>query len=183
LLSLPSAFQGEGFGFQSLFALMHLNPLGSIAVARLSMGRCCVAVKLLIEYRQATLLRIALVNSVGFSASAAVPLWVGSVAAHFGYPSWGAGAVATAQLACAALLNAAIPWLFRGAHLKKLAFVAAAVALLGNGLAWLGSSSLFIAGCLLCGAAFGVLLNVTNRLVAGSSSPQRGNAIVCHRGD
>jgi hypothetical protein len=132
----------------------------------------------LIEYRQVTLLRIALANSVGFSASTAVPIWVGSVGAHFGYPSWGAGAVATGQLACAALLNAATPWLFRGAHLRRLAFVAAAVALLGNGLAWLGSSFVFIAGCLLCGAAFGVLLNVTNRLVAGSSAPQRGYAVV-----
>ena len=132
----------------------------------------------MIEYRQSSLLRIALVNSVGFSASTAVPIWVGSVGAHFGYPSWGAGAVATGQLACAALLNAATPWLFRGAHLKKLAFVAAAIALLGNGLAWLGSSSVFIAGCLLCGAAFGVLLNVTNRLVAASSAPQRGYAVV-----
>jgi hypothetical protein len=132
----------------------------------------------LIEYRQASLLRIALANSVGFSASTAVPIWVGSVGAHFGYPSWGAGAVATGQLACAALLNAATPWLFRGAHLKKLAFVAAAIALLGNGLAWLGSSPVFIAGCLLCGAAFGVLLNVTNRLVASSSAPQRGYAVV-----
>ena len=56
--------------------------------------------------------------------------------------------------------------------------MAAAVAMLGNGLAWLGSSSAFIAGCLLCGAGFGVLLNVTNRLVAGSSAPQRGYAIV-----
>jgi hypothetical protein len=132
----------------------------------------------LIEYRQATLLRIALANSVGFSASTAVPIWVGSVGAHFGFPSWGAGAVATGQLACAALLNATTPWLFREAHLKKLAFVAAAVALLGNGLAWVGSSSVFIAGCLLCGAAFGVLLNVTNRLVAGSSAPQRGYAVL-----
>ena len=132
----------------------------------------------MIEYRQAALLRIALANSVGFSASTAVPIWLGSVGAHFGYPSWGAGAVAMGQLACAALLNAATPWLFPGAHLKKLAFVAAAVALLGNGLAWLGSSSVFIAGCLLCGAAFGVLLNVTNRLVAGSSAPQRGYAVV-----
>ena len=86
--------------------------------------------------------------------------------------------MATGQLACAALLNAATPWLFRGAHLRKLAFVAAAVALLGNGLAWLGSSSVFIADCLLCGAAFGVLLNVTNRLVASSSAPQRGYAVV-----
>jgi hypothetical protein len=132
----------------------------------------------LIEYRQATLVRIALANSVGFSASTAVPIWVGSVGAHFGFPSWGAGAVATGQLACAALLNAATPWLFRGAHLRRVAFVAAAVAMLGNGLAWLGSSSAFIAGCLLCGAGFGVLLNVTNRLVAGSSAPQRGYAIV-----
>ena len=132
----------------------------------------------MIEYRQATLLRIALANSVGFSASTAVPIWVGSVGAHFGYPSWGAGAVATGQLACAALLNAATPWLFRGAHLRKLAYVAAAVALLGNGLAWVGPSSVFIAGCLLCGAAFGVLLNVTNRLVASSSAPQRGYAVV-----
>jgi hypothetical protein len=132
----------------------------------------------LIEYRQATLLRIALANSIGFSASTAVPIWLGSVGAHFGLPSWGAGAVATGQLACAALLNVATPWLFRGTHLRRLAFVAAAVALLGNGLAWLGSSAVFIAGCLLCGAGFGVLLNVTNRLVAGSSAPQRGYAMV-----
>jgi hypothetical protein len=134
--------------------------------------------EILIEYRQATLLRIALANSIGFSASTAVPIWVGSVGAHFGFPSWGAGALATGQLACAALLNAATPWLFPRAHLRRLAFVAAAVALLGNGLAWLGSSSVFIAGCLLCGAGFGVLLNVTNRLVAGSSAPQRGYAVV-----
>ena len=132
----------------------------------------------MIEYRQATLLRIALANSIGFSASTAVPIWLGSVGAHFGLPSWGAGAVATGQLACAALLNVATPWLFRGTHLRRLAFVAAAVALLGNGLAWLGSSAVFIAGCLLCGAGFGVLLNVTNRLVAGSSAPQRGYAMV-----
>jgi hypothetical protein len=132
----------------------------------------------LIEYRQATLVRIALANSVGFSASTAVPLWVGSAGAHLGFPAWGAGAVATGQLACAALLNAATPWLFRTAHLRTLAFAGAAVGMLGNGLAWLGSSSVFVAGCLLCGAGFGVLLNVTNRLVAGSNAPQRGYAIV-----
>ena len=132
----------------------------------------------MIEYRQATLLRIALTNSIGFSASTAVPLWVGSAGAHFGFPSWGAGAVATGQLACATLLNAATPWLFPGRDLRRLAFVAAAVALLGNVLAWLGSASAFIAGCLLCGAGFGVLLNVTNRLVARSSAPQRGYATV-----
>jgi len=86
--------------------------------------------------------------------------------------------VATGQLACAALFNAATPWLFRKTDLRRLAFAAAALALLGNGLAWLGSSAVFIAGCLLCGAGFGVLLNVTNRLVAGSSAPQRGYAIV-----
>jgi hypothetical protein len=132
----------------------------------------------LIEYRQATLVRIALANSVGFSASTAVPLWVGSAGAYFGFPAWGAGAVATGQLACAALLNAATPWLFRTAHLRTLAFMGAAVGMLGNGMAWLGSSSVFVAGCLLCGAGFGVLLNITNRLVAGSSAPQRGYAIV-----
>jgi hypothetical protein len=132
----------------------------------------------LIEYRRSALLRISLTNSIGFSASTAVPIWVGSLGDHFGFPSWGAGAVATAQLVCAALLNAATPWLFPRAHLRKLAFVAAGVALLGNGLAWLGSTSVFIAGCLLCGAAFGVLLNVTNRLVAASSAAQRGYAIV-----
>jgi len=32
----------------------------------------------LIDYRQATLLRICLTNSIGFSASTAVPIWVGS---------------------------------------------------------------------------------------------------------
>jgi hypothetical protein len=132
----------------------------------------------LIEYRQVTLLRIALTNSIGFSASTAVPLWVGSLGAHFAFPAWGAGAVATGQLVCAALFNAGTPWLFPGAHLRRLAFAAAAIALLGNGLSWLGSSSAFIAGCLLCGAGFGVLLNVTNRLVASSTAPQRGYAVV-----
>jgi hypothetical protein len=130
------------------------------------------------EYRQATLLRIALANSIGFSASTAVPLWVGGVGSNLGFPPWGAGAVATGQLACAALFNAMTPWLFRGTHLRILAFVATAIALLGNGLVWLGSPSAFIAGCLLGGAGFGVLLNVTNRLVAGSSAPQRGYAMV-----
>ena len=134
--------------------------------------------RLLIEYRQATLLRIALANSIGFSASTAVPIWIGSVGAHFGFPAWAAGAVATGQLGCAALLNVATPWLFPRAHLRKLAFVATAIAVLGNGMAWLGPSSVFIVGCLLCGAGFGVLLNVTNRLVAGSSAPQRGYATV-----
>jgi hypothetical protein len=132
----------------------------------------------LIEYRRMTLLRISLSNSIGFSASTAVPLWVGSVGAHFAFPSWGAGALATGQLACAALLNAVTPWLFRVARLRRLAFMATAAALFGNVLAWLGSSSVFIAGCLLCGAGFGVLLNVTNRLVAGSSALQRGYAII-----
>ena len=130
------------------------------------------------KYRHASLLRIALANSIGFSASTAVPLWVGSVGPHFGFPSWGAGAVATGQLTCAALLNAMTPWLFRGTHPRSLALLATAVALLGNGLAWLGSTCAFIAGCLLGGAGFGVLLNVTNRLVAGSSVPQRGYATV-----
>ena len=48
------------------------------------------------------------------------------------------------------------------------------------GMGWRGSArpSAFIAGCLLCGSGFGVLLNVTNRLVAVSSAPQRGYAIV-----
>jgi hypothetical protein len=41
----------------------------------LSIGRCHGG-EILIEYRQATLLRIALVNSVGFSASTAVPMCV-----------------------------------------------------------------------------------------------------------
>jgi hypothetical protein len=134
--------------------------------------------RILIEYQRSALLRISLTNSIGFSASTAVPIWVGSAGAHFGFPPWGAGAVATGQLACAALLNAATPWLFPRAGLRGLAFVAAALALLGNALAWRGSSPVFIAGCLLCGAGFGVLLNVTNRLVAGSSAPQRGYAIV-----
>ena len=134
--------------------------------------------QILIEYRRTVLLRIALTNSIGFSASTAVPVWVASVGAHFGFASWGAGAVATGQLACAALLNAATPWLFRGMDLRRLAFAAAAIALLGNALAWLGSSAAFIVGCMLCGAGFGVLLNVTNRLVASSTAAQRGYAVV-----
>jgi len=140
--------------------------------------RCNQCEDEMMELRPATLLRICLTSSIGFSASTAVPIWVSGVGAHLGFPSWGAGAVATGQLACAALLNTATPWLFRGSPLRGLAYAAAAVALLGNGLAWVGSSFAFTAGCLLCGAGFGVLLNVANRLVAGSHAPQRGYAMV-----
>jgi hypothetical protein len=39
LLSMPSAFQSRGFGLHSLFALMHMNPLSTIAVSPSAMGR------------------------------------------------------------------------------------------------------------------------------------------------
>src|SRR5580704_15970360 len=57
--------------------------------------------------------RLALVNSVGFSASTIVPLWLGDISAHLGAPAWYGGFVATLQLAACALMNVGTPFVFR----------------------------------------------------------------------
>jgi hypothetical protein len=82
---------------------------------------------MLFEYRQATLLRISLADSIGFSASTAVPIWVGSVGAHFGFPSWGAGAGVALEPGIAGLVSRGVDFVTLG--YAALACVVAAMTL------------------------------------------------------
>ena len=124
-----------------------------------------------------SLLRIASVNAVGFSASTVMPLWLGGVAHAFGMPAWFAGAAVVAQLGGAALFNLLTPILFGRFSLLPLARVGLLVAAAGYLLAVTASPALFITACFLSGAALGTVLNVTNRLMGSGDHVQKGYAI------
>lgn len=123
------------------------------------------------------LIRLAIVNVTGFSASTIMPLWLGGIAQQFHKPPWFAGAAVMAQLGGAAAFNLATPYLFGRAALLPLARVALLVAAAAYLLAITHSPTLFLAACLICGAALGTVLNVTNRLMGSAEHVQRGYAI------
>jgi hypothetical protein len=123
------------------------------------------------------LIRLALVNAMGYGAGAVMPIWVGDIAATMGMPAWFAGLAATSQLVAAALLNLSTPLIFRSVAALPLArgalVVATAVALV------IGSSGpmVFYLACVVLGACTGILLNVTNHIIAGSVEVQKGYSI------
>lgn len=124
-----------------------------------------------------SLLRVASVNAVGFSASTVMPLWLGGVAHAFGMPAWFAGAAVVAQLGGAALFNLLTPVLFGRFALLPLARTALLVAAAAYMLAVTTWPALFIAACLISGAALGTVLNVTNRMMGSGDHVQKGYAI------
>jgi len=127
--------------------------------------------------RTRTVIGISCVNALGFSASTILPLWLGRISAEFAMPAWFTGAAVVAQLGGAALLNLATPFLFRRVpivRLARIAFLIAAVAYLG---AITHSPTRFLVACLLCGAALGTVLNVTNRLMGSIDHVQTGYSI------
>ena len=123
------------------------------------------------------LVRLALVNSIGYSGSTIVPLWVGGVSLHMGMPPWFGGAVATGQLAAAALFNLLTPILFPAIHPARLAKVALAGATVVFLFAVTGQSLIFTLACVAGGACLGLALNATNRIIAGSAEVQKGYSI------
>ncbi|MEP7244142.1 MAG: hypothetical protein ABI885_10695 [Gammaproteobacteria bacterium] len=124
-----------------------------------------------------TLLRLACVNALGFSASTILPLWLAGIAGQFGMPPWFTGAAVVAQLGGAAAFNLATPFLFRGVRLLLLARVSFIVAAAAYLTAVTHSPALFLAACLVCGCALGAVLNVTNRLMGAVEHVQKGYAI------
>ncbi len=124
------------------------------------------------------LARLSLVNAVGFSASTVMPLWLTGVAQRFHQPPWFAGAAVVAQIGGAAGFNLLTPLLFRALEAASRwpappwRFAAAAYLL-----AAAGRGGLFLPACLGCGAALGVVLNVTNRLMGSAEHAQRGYAL------
>ncbi len=127
--------------------------------------------------KTANTLRLAIINTVGFSASTVMPLWLGGIAGHFGMPSWFAGLAVAVQLGSAALFNLATPVLFHRVPLLLLARMAMAVAGIAYLLALLPSPVVFLAALVLSGAALGTGLNVINRLMGSSEHVQHGYAL------
>lgn len=127
--------------------------------------------------KTATIVRLSCVNAVGFSGSTVMPLWLGSIAGHFGMPAWFAGAAVMALLGGSALFNLATPLLFRTVALLPLARISLLIAALSYFLGVVHSPGFFLAACLVTGAALGTLLNVTNRLMGSHEHVQKGYAI------
>ena len=106
-----------------------------------------------------------------------MPLWLDGVAGHFAMPVWFAGLAVILQLGGAALFNLATPILFRDRPLLSLARGAMAVAGVAYMLALIPNAFIFIFALFLSGAALGVGLNVTNRLMGSTEHVQHGYAL------
>lgn len=125
--------------------------------------------------------RLALVNSTGYSATTILPLWIAALPSSLAVPSDQIGLVGTLQLVTCGIFCFAAP-LISGRHsplpAARLSLAVSAVGCLGAGasLAW-GSFVLFALFSLLIGAGFGMLLAMTNRIVAVSDHVQHGYAI------
>ncbi len=124
-----------------------------------------------------TIARVAFANSIGFSASTAVPLWLGDISAYLGISPWFGGLVATLQLAACAVMNFSSPFLFRTIHPLALGRRALLVAALGSMVATVHSAAFFLIGCILAGGGLGVVLNATNGVAAGFESVHRAYAV------
>ena len=127
--------------------------------------------------KTSTLIRLAVVNVTGFSASTIMPLWLGGIARQFGMEAGFASAAVLAQLGGAALLNLLTPWLFRRIAPARLARAALLVAAAAYLLAVTQSPARFLLACLICGGALGTVLSVTNRLMGSAEHVQRGYAV------
>lgn len=121
--------------------------------------------------------RLATVNAIGFSGTTIMPLWLGRISDQFEAPPWFAGLSVLTLVGGAALLNLATPLLFRAAQPLLLARAALIGAAAGQLLCTADTPLSFIAGSLVAGGSFGVLLNVTNRLMGSVDHVQRGYSI------
>ncbi|WP_419814282.1 MFS transporter [Glacieibacterium sp.] len=125
--------------------------------------------------------RLAIVNSIGFSATTIMPLWIAALPSTLGLPAWQIGLVATAQLIACGLFNVASPWLFGRLPpliVARFTLIVATVAGLLQATALTAASlPAFAAAALVSGAVLGVLLGMTNRIMAGVSHVQKGYAV------
>jgi len=124
-----------------------------------------------------TIVRLSTINAIGFSGSTVMPLWLGVIAGYFHMPAWFAGLAVIALLGGAALFNLVTPLLFGRVALLPLARISLIIAASAYLLAALPSPALFLGACLVAGAALGILLNVTNRLMGSIEHVQKGYAI------
>lgn len=126
--------------------------------------------------------RLAFANSIGFSATTILPLWIAALPVMLGVSAWRIGAIGTAQLVACGAANLATPWLARARSplaVARLALAIAAAGSSGEALALgLGAAlPAFAATAIVAGIGFGMVLAMTNRLMAGSAHAQHGYAI------
>lgn len=121
--------------------------------------------------------RLALVNSIGFSSSTVVPLWLGDIGAHLGVSTEYGGLAATLQLVACAGSNLATSVLLRTTDPIRLIRIGLFCACAANALAALANAPLFLISCVCAGASLGAALNATNRVVAGFERVQQAYAV------
>lgn len=116
-------------------------------------------------------------NSVGFSATTAMALWITSVDRLLPVDPWWGSLVGACQLGMAALSNLIAPYLFRRTSCEVLARAAALFASLCAGLMTVGHDPwLFATGALGLGMAHGLMLSCVNALLARSETVQSNYA-------
>jgi hypothetical protein len=127
--------------------------------------------------------RLAIVNSIGFSATTIMPLWIATLPSALGTPAWQISLIATIQLVACGLFNVASPWLsskMKPLEVARIALLIATLACLGQAVALTHAGlalPVFAAAAAVSGAALGVLLGMTNRIMAGVDHVQKGYAI------
>ncbi|MBP7338914.1 MAG: hypothetical protein KBA48_24080 [Niveispirillum sp.] len=119
------------------------------------------------------LLSLAVVNSVGFSATTAMALWITSVDQILPVEPWWGSVMGACQLGVAALSNLIAPYLFRRTSCEELARAAALFAAVCAGLMAAGHNPwIFGAGAVGLGVAHGLMLSCANALLARSHTVQ-----------
>ncbi|MFV3075585.1 hypothetical protein [Niveispirillum fermenti] len=118
-------------------------------------------------------LSLAVVNSVGFSATTAMALWITSVQGLLPVEPWWGSVVGACQLGAAAMSNLVAPYLFRRVSCEELARAAALFAAICAGFMAAGHAPwLFAAGAIGLGVGHGLMLNAANALLARSHAVQ-----------
>lgn len=123
------------------------------------------------------LLRLAVVNSIGFSGATIVPVWVADIGGRMGVEPWFGGLMASTQLIATAVANLLTPMFFGHVPPAKLAKIALPCAAFAYLLTQTGLPYVLFGACVVGGAFLGVVLNSTNRIVAESEHVQKGYSI------
>lgn len=119
------------------------------------------------------LLILAFSNSVGFSATTALALWITTIDQLLTVPTWWGSLVGSLQLAFAALANLIAPYLFRNLTCEQLVRVSAFAAMISGAVMALSMNPwLFAVAAIGLGVSFGLMLSGSNALLARSHSVQ-----------
>lgn len=116
---------------------------------------------------------LAFSNSVGFSATTAMALWITTIDQVMSVPPWWGSLIGSLQLASAALANLLAPYLFRKLSCEQLIRAFAFVAMIsGAGMALSSHAWMFAISAIGLGISLGIILSGVNALLARAHSVQ-----------